>query len=95
MPSRTWKSRCWRTEYCRAAISFSDNSLAAESQRYRDGFERALQIGDGHSQLVDVVVTPGRGQVRAGQRGVRRQFDCHRLILQRGVLIEQLVDPNR
>ncbi len=42
-----------------------------------------------------MVVAQGRSQLGAGQRGVRSQFYRCRFVLERSVLIEQLIDPNR
>ena len=95
MPSRTWKRRCMRTACCRGEINFLREQLAAALHRSRDRFQRALQIGDRHSDFIDVFVAQGRRQFRAGQGGMRGEFHRGRFVLQGRIFVEELIDPDR
>src|SRR6202043_3894340 len=69
--------------------------LSRRVHRYGDGFQGPLQISDGHSDFIDIFIAQCRGQFRAGQGGMGRQFNGGRFVLERTVFVEELVDPNR
>ena len=95
IPSRTWKSRCCRAECCVRVIDFSAMNWRRGVHRDGDRFERALQVGDRHPELLRFLVAQGGRQFGAGQGGVGRELDRGRIVLQRGAALKEAIDPDR
>ena len=76
-------------------MSCSAEQLRARFHRDGDRFQGALEIGDRHPDLVDVVIAQGRGQLGARQGGMGGQLHRRRLVLERRLFVEELVDPDR
>ncbi len=53
-----------------------------------DGFERPLEVGDGHADLVDVVIAEGGGQLGAGDGGLGGQLDGRGVVLEVADVVE-------
>jgi len=60
-----------------------------------DRLQRPLQVGDGHADLVHVIIAERGGQLGAGDGHVRGELYGRRLVLQILHLFEKLVDPHR
>src|SRR5437667_1915447 len=63
--------------------------------RRRYCLQGPFQICDGHPDFVQMITAQRCCQLGAREGRVRRQFDRSGLVLERTVLIEQLIDPER